>query len=237
MITNAPALEDVLQFATERPRDVEVVGQSLYDFQEYPAAGRSEFEFFSTPVGQGVSAFAAARSKTFGDTNMEAPKMLPQGVAHLATALYVQAYRGAATQQEYAFQAVAGANAVSNIQDTVSAILETGALSFVVGSKPLLQEAKLARFPLPTRLAQDGALATNSGTAGMINAIWASARGAVTDNQYDSPLVYVIDPPILIPPQQAFTVQIKFLPPIATLTSSSFLLGVFLDGYRYRYAQ
>lgn len=236
MMTNAPDLADVLQFATERPRDVEVVGQSLYDLQEYPAAGRSEFEFFSTPVGQGVSAFAA-RAKTFADTNMEAPKQLPEGVAHLATAIYVQAYRGAFTAQSNTFSAGTAGNNTTNIQDTVSAILEAGALTLTVGSKPLLQEAKLTRFPLPSRLMTDAALATNSGTAGMMTAIWNASLGHIADDQFQMPGVFVIDPPILIPPNQSFSVKIQFLPPIATITGGTMVLGVFLDGYRYRYAQ
>lgn len=235
-MTNAPDLDEAMQFSTERPRTVEVVGQSLYDYQEYPPAGRSEFEFFSTPVGQGVSAFTAGRAKTFADTNMEAPKMLPQGVSHLLTAIYVNAFRGPFTQQEYAFQAAAFGNA-SNIQDTVASIMEAGALSLIIGSKSFLNEAKLTRFPMPSRLKQDGDVATNSGTAGVMNALWYGPVGAVNNNDFGAPLCYAIDPPILIPPQQNFAVKISFLPPIATITGGTFVLGVFMDGYRYRYSQ
>lgn len=234
-MTNAPGLDEAMQFATERPRTVEVVGQSLYDLQEYPAAGRSEFEFFSTPVGQGVSAFAAGRAKTFADTNMEAPKMLPQGVSHLLTAIYVTAFRSLA-QSEYGFVAGTGP-APSTTQDTVPAILENGALSLIIGSKSFLSEAKLTRFPMPQRIKQDGDLATNSATAGSIVALYEASLGAVNNGESAAPLVYVIDPPILIPPQQNFAVKLSFLPPIATVSTGVHILGVFMDGYRYRYAQ
>jgi hypothetical protein len=58
---------------------LDVIVQPLYDTNWIPAAGVQQILFFTQPIGQGVSAFAAASTKTYADTNMTTAGSLPAG--------------------------------------------------------------------------------------------------------------------------------------------------------------
>lgn len=233
----APSLAEVKQYATNVPHSAEVISQSLYDHARYPSGGAIDFEFFSSPVGSGLSALASATlaiPKTFADTNMEAPKMLPKGVAHLVTSIQVNARRHAGTNAIAAYTSQADpSGSISNVgfADPFLEIRESAYLTLFVGSKVYLTDCGLWRFPMTANLRLDVSIHRNV-AGGSSNA------GKTTgDLQADFTGLYVVDPPIFIPPEQNFGVKIQYIPARATVSTGPLILGVFLDGYRYRYSQ
>ncbi|MEM4360107.1 MAG: hypothetical protein QXT45_06225 [Candidatus Bilamarchaeaceae archaeon] len=75
------------QYRTQRAELPEDLWQPLYDRANYPAAGTTLVSFFATPRGQSATLFstfatpgtwtAAAKGKTFRDTNMENANVVP----------------------------------------------------------------------------------------------------------------------------------------------------------------
>lgn len=68
-------------FRTQRAEFPEDLWQPLYDRANYAAAGQSSLSFFSVPRGQSATlitlATAAAKIKTYRDTNMENSNVVP----------------------------------------------------------------------------------------------------------------------------------------------------------------
>lgn len=236
-LSQAPALQDVLQYAVNKPGSAEVIGQSLYDFQLYPAAGAVQFNFFQNPVGQGLSASPgnAGNTKTLGDTNMRAAGQLPAPQMFLVTNIQVTFEAGTVStantftpQRPWSFAASPTITAPTSAaaMNDLSAVIESGWLQVDVGSKNYLQEAKLNRFPPKAASKFDFALASNM-TSAVSALAWGQAEGQP----------YPIDPPILLPSNQAFQVSVNF--PVAIATPSTFngRIGVILDGYLYRSVQ
>jgi hypothetical protein len=237
-LSRAPSLSDALNYSVNKPGAAEVIGQSLYDLQIYATAGATQLNFFQNPVGQGLSASPgnANNPKTFADTNMNLAGSLPSPQMFLVTNIQITFEPGSVAtantftpQRPYSFVAVptAAVPASAGAANDVSAIIESGELEFIVGSKTFLREAKLNRFPPKARTEVLSSLATNSATTGSLATVWAQAFGEP----------YPIDPPILIPSNQNFVIRLNF--PVAIATPSGFngRLGVFLDGYQYRAVQ
>ena len=64
-----PNMQQLAQYAVNRPNEFEAVREPIYDFQTYAAAGQIQLTFFQVPNGQS--------GKTFEDTNMDTAGTLP----------------------------------------------------------------------------------------------------------------------------------------------------------------
>jgi len=68
-------------YRTQRAELPEDLWQPLYDSVNYPAAGSSQLSYFSIPRGQSATLItagaAAAKTKTYRDTNMENANVVP----------------------------------------------------------------------------------------------------------------------------------------------------------------
>jgi len=236
--SNAPSLEEIKNYAVNRPGSAEVIGQSLYDFQIYPTAGATRFSFFQLPQGQGLSASPgnANAVKGLADTNMESAGQLPAPKAFLVTSIEVSFEAGTVAtantftpQGPFSFHNTPSAAVPlsGGALNDVHAVLAAGWLELFIGSKPFLDEAKLSRFPLKADLGIDGtAIALSTANSGQV-AAWGKSMGRP----------YPIDPPLLLVPNQNFVVTLNY--PVARATPSGFngRIGVILDGYLYRNAQ
>jgi hypothetical protein len=237
-VSSAPNLSEVMAYAVNRPGTAEVIGNSLYDFLVYPTAGSTQFAFFQLPVGQGLSASPgnANNSKTFADTNMEAAGQLPAPKSQLVTSIEVYFEGGTVStantftpQRPYSFVAVPTSQVPvsAGALNDASAIYEAGWLDFFVGSKFYLREAKMVRFTPKSKFEVNAALASNSATTGAVAAAWGQPVGRP----------YVMDPPVLLVPNQNFTVTINFPVVVATPSGFNGRIGIVLDGYNYRNSQ
>lgn len=238
-LSTAPSLSDVMAYSVNRANSAEVIRQSLYDFILYPTAGLTSITFFQNPVGQGLSSHPgnANNVKTLGDTNMEAAGQLPAPKMFLATSIEVVFYPGSvATANTYTPQVQSAFIAVPTAAQApislgavndANFILQSGWLNFFVGSKTYLNEASLVRFPPKARFELDAAVATNSATTGSIGAASVKAGGRP----------YYLDPPVLLVPNQNFTVSVNFPGVQATPSGFNGRMGVILDGFLYRNSQ
>jgi hypothetical protein len=234
-MSTMPDLTQLLQYGNFNPNSVEGVRQSQYDFQLYQTAGAGAFNFFQVPQGQGVSTQAgnAANTKGAGDTSMTQAGMLPSPQAQLVTSLEIIFEAGSVAtagtftpQVAYSFVAVPtalvplSAGAVND----VSLLRQTGSLAFFIGTRNMLVEAPLGRFPPKTAMAVDSSIASNSATTASLAIASAKWGGRP----------YYLDPPLLLLPSVNFNVLITF--PIVVATPSGFngRVGVIGDGYLYR---
>jgi hypothetical protein len=61
------------------PQVLDVIVEPRYDTNFIPTAGTQQLIFFSQPIGQGVSVFGTATTKTLADTNMDLAGQLAAG--------------------------------------------------------------------------------------------------------------------------------------------------------------
>ncbi|MGH8744731.1 MAG: hypothetical protein ACREUY_10685, partial [Burkholderiales bacterium] len=72
---------DLTQYQVNRKDQLEVIRQTLYDYQVYTAAGVAQQTFFTVPNGSG--------GKTLADTNMSVAGSLPAPQRFLIQAIEV----------------------------------------------------------------------------------------------------------------------------------------------------
>lgn len=198
----------------------EVVKQSLYDFQTYPAAGTSQLTFFALPIGQS--------GKTRSDTNMTLAGQIPANQEFLITSIEVLFFPSTPTVAAQ-MPAAYGAPAVASIVNDAYIVGRSGNLELVIGSKPYLQEAPIGRFPPKTRFEPRAALADTT-TAGVNQ----QSRVAYS---YWIGRPYLLDPaPILLTQNSNFVVTLNW-PEGPQPISNPARIGVVLDGYLYRRSQ
>jgi hypothetical protein len=207
---------DLAKYRVNRPGQLEVLRQSLYDFQAYAAAGQSSLSFFAVPDGQS--------GKTKADTNMTLAAQLPAGQQFLAQSLEVYFFPGTL------FPSIAPATA-STIDGFTNDVWEVRSgvafLELVVGSKNYLTEAPLMRFPPKARL---------DGWAGMSDGNVLAALGFNRTSYADAAgRPYPIDPYILLESTQNFNVKITW--PTAVAITNAGRIGVVLDGLLIRNSQ
>lgn len=206
---------DLAKYRVNRPGQLEVLRQSLYDFQAYAAAGQTSLTFFQVPVGQS--------SKTKADTNLSLAGQLPAGQQFLAQSLEVYFFPGTLfPSQAPAAETIDGfTNDVWEVRSGVAH------LEFNVGSKNYLTEAPLMCFPPKARL---------DGWAGMSSSTTAGASGFERTAYADaSGRPYPIDPFILLESTQNFNVTITW-PTVIAITNAG-RIGVVLDGLLIRNSQ
>lgn len=232
-----PTAEDFQRSRVTNPNQSEVVRQRLYDFQLYPAAGVSQFSFFSQPQGQGVTTAiggVVGSPKTLWDTNQEMPNTLPSGKAFMVESIEVLFYPGSvSTANTYTpatpgqFNATASAMVSAWQSNDVNAVYQSGMLEFNVLSKNYLRETPLMAFPPKSRLTVDAVTASNSATTGQVVISAARAEGRP----------YYVEPTISLQPAVNFEVLIKFPAAVALPSGFNGRLGVVLDGYLMRASQ
>lgn len=207
---------DLSKYRVNRPGQLEVIRQTLYDFQAYAQAGQTQLSFFQVPIGQG------AVPKTKADTDMTLAGQLPAGQQFLVQSMEVYFFPGTI---------LPGVGPVANLIDgfvnDVWAIYKGGYLEFTVGSKVYLTEAPIGRFPPKTRL--DGWASENGNTT--------AGAALYTRTSYAVPAgrPYPIDPYILLESTQNFNVQLNW--PAAVAVTNIGRIGVVLDGLLIRNSQ
>jgi hypothetical protein len=212
--------------------NLEQLQQSLYDTALYATAGFTELAFFSTPVGQGLSAQPgnANKVKTKQDTNMQTAGRLPSNAAFLAESIEVYFLPGSVStantftlQSPVVWNATAAASLTAGVDD-VAAFYNAGSLEFVIGEKPVLYEAPLGRFPPKTYRELRGMMASNSAT---------TAEGVIATS-YAAGRQYYFTKPLPVRENVAFAVTARW--PVAVATPSGFngQMKVVLDGQYFR---
>lgn len=175
----------------------------LYDSIIYPAAGLLQINFFSLPIGQGVTtAPGAAGSKTEADTNMTNSGLLPQGNSFYATGLELKLIPGSVPGNTGAI-ATAGQN-----WNDVNAVARAGWVRFRIQNRDYVQDAPCGLFPPLDRLAGNGVPSSVVTAATLIQVDYAAFAGA--------PYNIV---PVMIPSNTAFSVQVNF-PALVPLPST-----------------
>jgi len=211
---SAPALADLQQYNVNRPGQIEVVRQSLYDFQTYNAAGQTQLSFFQVPQGQS--------GKTKYDTNMEVAGSLPNPKNFYVTSIEILFYPDVLVDT---FNAAAAANSAQ--ADDVYTFAKSGYLDFFIGSKSYLTEAPLGVFPPKTRLQVNTAISSNSATVGEVKNEYATMSGQP----------YILDPGILLVPTQNFNITMNWPAAVALPSTVNARVGVRLNGFLYRNSQ
>ena len=205
---------DLTQFAVNRKDQLEVVRQTLYDFQTYALAGATQFTFFAIPQGQS--------SKTKADTNMQTAGSLPA-----PQRFAIQGIQVYFTPSIFP-SAAPGAPAIDNfVNDCYEFWTGAAWLDLFIGSKSYITEALIQRFPPAARLEGFAGLSdsTTAGASGFSRTSYMTAAGRP----------YIIDPPILLEPNQNFNVTINY--PTAVAISANARVGVVLDGVLVRNSQ
>jgi len=228
-------LAQLQSFAVNRP-GVEAIKQSLYDHLLYVAAGQTQLNFFTNPIGQGVTTAPGASvgaAKTIADTNMELAGQLPAGKSFLIEGIEVTFYSGlSSTASTYSlatpaiFNATAAAAVAAQVSD-VNAFYQSGSLRLFIGSKDYLSESPLMRFPPMCRLDVDAAIASNSATTAEVGIATARAVGRP----------FQVQPPIKLTATQNFKVILEWPGVLAMPSTFNGRVGVILDGLTYRNSQ
>ena len=214
-MAGAPSLTDLQKYNVNRAGQMEVVRQSLYDFQTYTGAtGHTQLTFFQVPQGQG--------GKTKYDTNMEVAGSLPNPKNFFVTSIEILFYPGSVIDTF-----TVGAAALPQQADDVYTFSKSGWLDLFIGSKSYLTEAPLGVFPSKNRLAIESALASNSATVGELKSEYAAMAGQP----------FILEPGILLVPTQNFNVTLNWPTAVPMPSTADARVGVRLNGYLYRNSQ
>lgn len=234
-----PNMDSFKQYMVTQTGSIEVIRQSLYDFQLYATAGAANFLFFQLPQGQGLSASPgnANAVKALADTNMTLAGQLPAPQGFWVQSVEYDFQPGSVntantfTPQTFASSAAAPAAATGIVQvgaiNDVGAVLCAGGLILTIGTKPYLNEAPLFRFPPKARRELDVALAGNSATTANFGAAVFRSGGRP----------YVLEPGLAVMTSQNFQVAIQFPVVVATPSGFNGRHGVILDGWLFRGVQ
>lgn len=183
--------------------NIEELAWSLYDFTEYASAGQTVLTFFQSPVG--------ANGKTLADTNMDSAGQIPKGQNFLVENICVEFFSGASIES----------TAMQGYADDVKSVMESGVLSFKVGSKLFKNEAPLGIFPPSYK--QHGYAATNVAAE---NIVYASNTGTIHS---------II--PVRLTSNQNFSVSLSWASAVALPSTNIGRIGVRLGGRLFRNAQ
>lgn len=218
-IPNARQLRgyDVVQRNT-----VEGIRQTLYDFQNYAAAGQTSLSFFQVPQGQGTGIGGGV--KTLEDTNMELAGNLPNPKAFLMQGIELFFFPAGTPVN------MATANTARNMTNDMWTFMKQGWLQLFISSKAYLQEAPLAKFPARNFMRADLAAAVSN-----TNATTISASFAEVPTMSGAP--YKVIPPITIRPTMNFNVTLNWTTAVAMPSTQQARVGVVLTGLLYRNGQ
>lgn len=198
----------------------EIIKQDLYDTALYPTAGQVLLPFFNTQKGAGLSAQPgnANQVKSIADTNMVLGGQLQRGQAFFIDNIQVDFQPGSVSTANTftpnppgvatATAIVTGA-ATAGIND-VSNVLNSGALSLLIGTKPYLDDAPLAKFPPQYRVEVNGMINSDSDGAAMV----------VIGRAYSGGMRYQVNPGITITDGMNFGINLTW--PVVVATPSGF---------------
>lgn len=226
MAKDVPNRNQLAKYSVNR-EGWEAIRQSLYDFQQYAAAGSTQLSFFNLPVGQGTS-YAGGGTKSFSDTNMTLAGQLPANQEFLVQSIEV-VFLPTTPTVAAAMPAAFGAQAIAVQVNDTYIVRRSGNLTLTIGSKPYLQEAPLLRFPSKTYFELDAALAdvTTAGAALQSRIAYANAMGRP----------YLLSPvDLLLVQNQNFGVTLNWPEGVQAITNPG-RIGVILDGILYRKSQ
>lgn len=212
---------DPLQLAamrTQMRESPEDIYQPQWDRVNYAAAGVATVAFFTIPKGQNATLIragaAATVTKTFRDTNLEQPGVVP------SKALSVRGFSVSFVPLQ---QAIAGA-ATPSIPDDVQRLTYGGFLTLTLLDKPYL---RLPLILLPSTGVLRGLAATTANATTMI-----SAPGSGSGNPRDS---FWTGVPLTIDPYQTFNAEMGFDGTVAL--TQTFDIYLFLHCYVRRPGQ
>ena len=209
-----PTLQALKEYNVNRPGQVEVIWQPLYEIQAYPIAGVAQITFFQNTVGAG--------GLTQADTNMEAAGQMPRPKEFLVVGIQVFFEPGNAI----AVGNAAAATTQENWNDVSDVMNGAAFLRFFIGSKDYLVDAPLSKFTQQFRL---GGVANNAATGTNATPVVWLIDYAVHSGRY-----YSITPTKL-PSNQNFNVSLNF--PVVIAVNVAGRVGVILDGFQYRLSQ
>jgi hypothetical protein len=217
--SNVPSLTDLQKYDVNRRGQYEGIRQSYYDFQTYALAGQTSLSFFQVPIGQS--------GKTIADTNMRNAGMLPQPINFLLQSIEIVFLPG-----------ILPGTHVTTIAETeftndVYTVAKSGSLELFIGSKTYLEEAPLGRFPPKTRLTVEGSHAISELQAAAAD----SEIQVSTDYAAFIGRPYIMDPPLLLVPNQNFEISLKWPAAVALPSGVNGRIGVIMDGLVYRQSQ
>lgn len=204
----------------------EMIKQSLYDSNPYPAAGSQLLSFFVQPVGQGTGFGGAA--KTLSDTNMQLAGQMPANQMFLAQNVEVN-FQSTTPTVVAQMPAVFGAQAAAQIVNDAYIFYRSGNLQFTIGAKSYLTEGPLGRFPPQSTFQVTGALAdaTTAAASSESRIAYAGYRGTP----------YTLTPNnLLLISSQNFSVTLNWPEGLQAITNPARVFVV-LNGYLYRKSQ
>jgi hypothetical protein len=231
-----PSSSEINSFRVTNPGQSEVIRQRLYDYNLYPTAGAQQINFFSQPIGQGLTSAVGAvagQPKTKLDTNIVLANTLPSGQQYLIESIEVLFMPGSvATANTYtpaalaSFLAATAATVAGPVND-VNTVYQSGVLELNILSKTYLQETPLLAFPPKAHFELDAASSSTSATMGVLVHQLAKAAGRP----------YFLEPPISLQPATNFGVSVTWPAAVATGSGFNGRIGVILDGYFERASQ
>lgn len=196
----------------------------LYDFANYVAAGQTSLNFFSLPIGQGVTtAPGAAGTKTEADTNLTNGNILPRDNSFYCTGIEVVLFPGVSPGAGGVADATAG-----QFVNDVYAIGKSGFLKLRIGGRDYIVDGPLMVFPSTQGLGVAAAVATNL-TAG------AATFAQINYARFVGQAYTMV--PLWILPNQNFSVQMIWPAAVATPSTQIARIGVRLRGRFTRSAQ
>jgi hypothetical protein len=202
----------------------EAIRQSLYDSQQYVAAGSTNLSFFNIPLGQGTS-WTGTGAKNLEDTNMQLAGQLPQNNAMLVQSIEVEFWPVTPTVAADMPSINVTPSVVYPTINDVYIFRRAGSLIFNVGNKQYLQEAPLAKFPGKTSFHLDAAVADADAAAVKQTVI---AFADVIGRPYGVQGLF-------LQPTQAFNIQLAWGTAQAIVNPAR--VFVRLDGIFYRQSQ
>jgi hypothetical protein len=196
--------QDLAAHRVTVPGQYDEVYMPLYDSIIYPAAGLLQINFFSLPIGQGVtSAPGATGSKTEADTNMTNSGLLPQGNRFYVTGLEFNLIP-AANPGNTGVIATVGQNT-----NDVNAVAKAGWARFRIQNRDYVLDGPVGLFPPLNRLAVASTPASVVTATTLVQVDYASMAG----------VAYNIVP-TYIESNVAFSVQVNF-PALVPLPSAA----------------
>ena len=228
MPPNPPDIAQLQKYAVNRSGEYEVIRGTLYDFTSYDPAGQTSLTFFQVPVG----GLVGGAPKTLADTNMTASGQLPRPQKFLVHAVYLMFFPGTDPGQSLLTATPLVPATPPNNWNDVYALAKGGWLDFFIGSKSYIQEAPLAKFPPPVRLA--GGFASTLQLQSTADP--ESVAEVMVDYATLSGKPFDITP-IFLEENQNFNVTLNWPAKVPMPSNVAARIGVVLDGYRYRQSQ
>ena len=228
-----PDSNDFQSRRVTNPNQSEVIRQRYYDYQLYATAGYTQLNFFSQPIGSGLTSApgaVAGTTKTRHDTNLEIANSLPSGKGVMIESLEVIFLPGSvSTANTYTavalttFAAAAAATVGNSITD-IYTIYQSGLLELQILDKVMLSETPLLAFPPKAQFDGFAAIASNSATVGASASTFLKAAGRP----------YYLQPEVALRSGENFSVSVKWPGVVATPSGFNGRIGVILDGFVQR---